>query len=77
VIGHLGNSGNSTNPHLHFGLIDRPDFVSGFSLPFVFADFTVSGRITGGDDSGNLQITPDARRVRAAYPLVNGIATYR
>ena len=77
VIGRLGNSGNSTNPHLHFGLLDRPDFLTGYSLPFVFPDFTLSGHIAGGDDSGTLQIQPDARRVRVAYPLVGAIATYR
>jgi hypothetical protein len=78
VIGRLGNSGNSTNPHLHFGLLDRPDFLTGYSLPFVFAGgFALSGRITGGDDSGTLQIQPDERRVRKAYPLVGAVATYR
>ena len=77
MIGRLGNSGNSTNAHLHFGLLDRPDFVTGYSLPFVFAGFTVSGRVTGGDDSGTLQIEPHVRRARAAYPLVGEIVTYR
>jgi hypothetical protein len=33
--------------------------------------------ITGGDDSGTLQIQPDERRVRKAYPLVGAVATYR
>ena len=77
MIGRLGNSGNSTNPHLHFGLLDRPDFLTGYSLPFIFSGFALSGRIEGGDDSGTLQIQPDARRIRAAYPLVGAIATYR
>jgi hypothetical protein len=76
VIGRLGNSGNSTNAHLHFGLLDRPDFVTGYSLPFVFANFTLSGHVIGGDDSGALQIQPDARRVSGAYPLVGDVATY-
>ena len=77
VIGQLGNSGNSTNPHLHFGLLDRPDFLTGYSLPFIFASFTMSGHIVGGDDSGTLQIKPDTRGVLAAYPLVDAIADYR
>jgi hypothetical protein len=77
VIGKLGSSGNSTNPHLHFGLLDRPDFVTGYSLPFVFADFTLSGHITGGNDDGTLQIQADRRAISDAYPLYGTIANYR
>ena len=77
VIGRLGNSGNSTNAHLHFGLLDRPDFVTGYSLPFVFARFAVSGRVTGADDNGTLHIAPASTRARVAYPLVGAIAAYR
>jgi len=76
VVGHVGNSGNSTNPHLHFGLLDRPDFISGYSLPYVFAHYTMIGHVTGGDDDGTLHIQPDARVVSDAYPLVGAIADY-
>lgn len=76
VIGHVGNSGNSTIAHLHFGLLDRPDFLTGYSLPFIFANFTLSDHIVGGDDRGALQIKPDGRPVSAAYPLVSAIAAY-
>ena len=76
VVGHLGNSGNSTNPHLHFGLLDRPDFIAGYSLPYVFARYTMTGHIIGGDDDGTLQIQPDVRAVSVAYPLVGAIANY-
>jgi hypothetical protein len=77
ILGGLGNSGNSTNPHLHFGLLDRPDFMTGISLPFVFADFTLTGQITDGRDDGTLIISRDVRSVHGAYPLVGAIATYR
>jgi peptidase M23-like protein len=76
TLGRLGNSGNSTNPHLHFGLLDRPDLLTGYSLPFVFEDFELTGRIMGGDVNG-LQIERAARQVRSAYPLVGSIATYK
>ncbi len=33
VIGRCGNSGNSTEPHLHFHVQDRPHFVLGMGLP--------------------------------------------
>lgn len=41
VLGLLGNSGNSTEPHLHFHLIDRPDPLRGQGQPFALTRFTL------------------------------------
>ena len=43
ALGLLGNSGNSTAPHLHFGLMDAPDPLVGTSLPMVFDQWTLEG----------------------------------
>ena len=76
-IAKLGNSGPSQGPHLHFGLLDKPDYISGRSLPFVFDSFTLDGEVdfdTSKED--RLVIRPDARQIRSAYPLYGGIQDY-
>jgi len=36
AIGQVGNSGNTSEPHLHFQLMDRPDALRAAGLPFRF-----------------------------------------
>jgi len=76
-IAKLGNTGPSEGPHLHLGLIDKPDAIAGRSLPFVFESFTVVGAIDFDASKGDrLVIKPDSRQVRFAYPLYGGIQNY-
>lgn len=41
VVGYCGNSGNSSEPHLHFQLQDAPDPLRARGLPARFSDFTL------------------------------------
>ncbi|MDX1549299.1 MAG: M23 family metallopeptidase [Lysobacter spongiicola] len=44
VLGRCGNSGNTSEPHLHFHLQDSPVFGQGSGLPAYFNDYIVDGK---------------------------------
>ena len=79
AIGKLGNSGNSTAPHLHFALLDRPNLLTANSLPFVIDGYALTGKIDAAKTGDNKTITvvPTSGTVNGAYPLVLGVATFR
>ncbi|HEU5032933.1 MAG TPA: M23 family metallopeptidase [Spirillospora sp.] len=53
VIAEIGNSGNTSEPHLHFHLMDRPRPLAAAGIPFAFP-YTSAGTIRTG--------VPGARR---------------
>jgi hypothetical protein len=77
-IGLLGNSGNTSAPHLHFGLIKGSrGLLTSDSLPFVIDRFTYGGRVVEFSSTGpEVTITGKPRRVRNAHPLTNSIANF-
>jgi murein DD-endopeptidase MepM/ murein hydrolase activator NlpD len=56
VIGHVGNSGNSSEPHVHVHLQDRVTRYLGESIPFYFHDYLLRGlKVERGMPLGGLQ----------------------
>jgi hypothetical protein len=77
AIAKLGNTGPSEGPHLHFGLLDKPDPIAGRSLPFVLDNFSLKGVVDFDvSKADRLIIRPDARQVRSAYPLYGSIMDF-
>ncbi len=75
VVGRLGNSGNTTAPHLHFAILDQASFFAGRSLPFVIDAFTYAGTAHPTSLTA-LNIAGDPRPVANAYPLYLGLQDY-
>lgn len=43
ILGHVGNSGSSTEPHLHMHIVDHPSFLAGHGVPYEFTSFSATG----------------------------------
>lgn len=76
-LANLGNSGNSSGPHLHFGLLDQANMFAGRSLPYVINRFTLVGAVDFATSTGDkLVIAPESKDVSQAYPLYGGIVNF-
>lgn len=72
-IGRLGNSGNTSEAHLHFQL-QRGPLLSAESVPWVIDSFTTVGMLAPGGDSVLAAPNPSARSNQV--PVMNSISTF-
>jgi Peptidase family M23 len=84
LLGRVGNSGNSSAPHLHLHVIDRNAIFGANGLPYVFSAFDVAGRVASTEAFDHAEATGEPvrqRRVRTgprrgALPLDQVIVTW-
>ena len=46
VIGRLGNSGNTSAPHLHFHIVTGPSVLGSDGVPYVIDHFSLAGQVS-------------------------------
>jgi hypothetical protein len=49
VLGKLGNTGNTSAPHLHFHLMESPSVLGSNSIPYLIDSFAIAGQIPAAD----------------------------
>ncbi len=77
VIAHLGDSGNSGVPHLHFHISNKPSFADSEGLPYRIARFTLEGK--AGKEivlSPTSNWTPHPVNERDALPLDSDVISF-
>jgi hypothetical protein len=83
ALGRVGNTGNSTEPHLHFQVTDGPGLPSGLAadgVPYVFDRFRLESRIAGldGDPPALVRVpAPPPRHRSGQYPLTGDVVGFR
>ncbi|HEY9156927.1 hypothetical protein [Candidatus Binatus sp.] len=64
MLAHLGNTGNSSEPHLHFQVCDAPSFPASEGLPFAIDQFTLDDYKIDKAQNGH-----QALLVKSSHPM--------
>ena len=76
VIARLGNTGNTTAPHLHFGIHDGPRPLTSNSLPFEIDNYTLQGTSSPNSTPTHIVIVGASGPRPRSYPLIGSVATF-
>jgi biotin carboxyl carrier protein len=74
VIGLVGNTGNSSEPHLHFQLMDRNSPLGSEGLPYALPEYVVRGK--GEADTGKMQPLRTPQTYRREIPLEDEVLEF-
>jgi murein DD-endopeptidase MepM/ murein hydrolase activator NlpD len=57
IVGRVGNTGSSTEPHLHMHIEDQPSFLADNGVPYEFTEGGASGPVEANVSSRPLRST--------------------
>ncbi len=80
ILGHVGNTGSSTEPHLHMHIDDQPSFLAGNGVPYEFTEGEATGPVEANVSSPTVihlgPIGPE-HPFKNDYPGANALVTFK
>ena len=76
VIGLVGNTGNSSEPHLHFQLMDRNSPMVSEGLPYSLPEFKVTGKTVGDSDKAGVNRLASPKIQKNQIPLEDDVVDF-
>jgi murein DD-endopeptidase MepM/ murein hydrolase activator NlpD len=76
VLARLGNTGNSSEPHLHFQVCDAPSFLKSEGLPFAINEFTHQEYQLAGPNNHQKLILGTSHRITREEPMENELDSF-
>jgi hypothetical protein len=80
ILGRVGNTGSSTEPHLHMHIDDQPSFLAGNGVPYEFTEGQASGPVEANVSSPtdiHLGLIGPQRPFKNDYPAENALVTFK
>ncbi len=80
ILGHVGNTGSSAEPHLHMHIDDQPSFLAGNGVPYAFTEGEASGPIQADVSSPSvIHLGPIGAQhpFKNDYPAANALVTFK
>ena len=80
IIGHVGNTGSSSEPHLHMHIDDQPSFLAGNGVPYEFTNGEASGAVDANVSSPTaVYFGPigSQKPFMNDYPAENALVTFK
>jgi len=68
VLGKLGNTGNTSAPHLHFHLMESSSVLGSNGIPYVIDSFAITGQVSEADFAAARGVEGDWGKGRVAVP---------
>jgi murein DD-endopeptidase MepM/ murein hydrolase activator NlpD len=76
VLGLVGNTGNSTMPHLHFHVMDRASPLDANGLPYVFDRFDLEATVDLTADNPQPTFVPEPQDRRSLLPMTGDLLAF-